>query len=605
MKAYSLVSRLLRTVLLPLILAACGAASAPAEDRGESDDFGEGVREDGVATVQFAASSLPNLVIDQRSSYVSMSGAARCTYRNIGGSTYDGTLTMHLILYDASTGEMVVRKQTALSTRTRPPWTSAWVGFNAIPALRDNPEQYDVMCWVEAGTGANATESSPIDNSEIIMTGIPECWGDSLAEDVDCWLLENTNVASDVRWTEIGGTVKSWSDWHPIRRSQLRAQVYEYVSYLARYPGGADPRDYAPNDILPVSPTPTPIQNRFGHQDNIYSVISENDGWLLYMKSVAMSLANEMRGSFSWGISGGSSGRRAVLDGSQMFTPLNNSAQYSDLPPITGFALSGAIPMSGLHAREFLVANDLIGNDVWDTLERVLTWSRRLNHAVTQAVDDHELLFGVRGVPPAYLMALGTESAFPGQNPGSFRHFTQGCTGTMAFLQSVLRAVNIPVERAYAYGHAAPVFVMPGGRYHLTHADLLYDADWFQLEPAPTTGLLIPARYQRGYFAADSSSVYVRRSEGYLYADYFGGGMIRSYCDDVAAGRTTPAQRANGLVAGKMARWYSAAELESWGFWERLEAMVTAHGGCSAARSSVANRIAACSAADFTQCIHY
>jgi hypothetical protein len=259
--------------------------------------------------------------------------------------------------------------------------------------------------------------------------------------------------------------------------------------------------------------------------------------------------------------------------------------------------------MSGLHAREFLVANDLIGHDPWDTVERVLTWSRRLNHAAVNTVDDQELLFGVRGLPPAYLMALGTESAQPEQDPGSFRHFTSGCWGTQAFLRNVLRAANISVETGVAYTHAAPVFVMPEGRYHLTHADHLYFSDWFQLGPVPTSALLIPARQQRLYFAKDSSSTYLERSEFWLYTDYFAGSLMTRYCGDIAAGLVTPAQRANGSVSSAMAPWYAAADLERSGFWDRLGAHVSAHGGCPAASEAVFAAVDVCAAADFAPCM--
>jgi hypothetical protein len=94
----------------------------------DSDDALERAGEDGVATAAFAATSLPNLVIDNGRSYVSTSGAARCTYRNVGGATYDGTLNVYLILYDSGTGAELVKKKSALSARTRKPGSSAWVG---------------------------------------------------------------------------------------------------------------------------------------------------------------------------------------------------------------------------------------------------------------------------------------------------------------------------------------------------------------------------------------------------------------------------------------------------------------------------------------------
>jgi hypothetical protein len=120
----------------------------------------------------------------------------------------------------------------------------------------------------------------------------------------------------------------------------------------------------------------------------------------------------------------------------------------------------GAVPATGPFVFAFLEQEGLVDVTPMATIGRLLEWSRtHMRHALGTAVSSWPSTYWWDySIMPVERVITGTD---PAQH--LFAHWTSGCHGTNFFLQSVLRAVNVPVKWKTGspnHGHATPQFML-------------------------------------------------------------------------------------------------------------------------------------------------
>ena len=240
---------------------------------------------------------------------------------------------------------------------------------------------------------------------------------------------------------------------------------------------------------------------------------------------------------------------------------------------------------------EFLLSNRLISSDHTGTIGRALNWCRwNMSHfsggTETDNVFNH---WHYRGFPPISRVINGTKRRQDEISNG-VQHYTKGCHGTVGFLRSVLRTINIPVDYTRAARHGLPHFMSIN--MYLSHGDDPYSAynrtrDGFNAEE-----LLIDEITYQDWFGPRIPENKVLENVGRrsieLAIHHLPEALLKHHCSDLAEGRS----RKDGLVFGKntdggpnifgawMSRYYSMAELDQMKLWQRIDEKIKKLGGC-------------------------
>lgn len=171
-----------------------------------------------------------------------------------------------------------------------------------------------------------------------------------------------------------------------------------------------------------------------------------------------------------------------------------------------------------------------------------------------------------------------------------FGHWTAGCSGTVAFLETCLRALNIPVIKLWgdldACAHNSAWF--PSIEAYLSHGDDPYDVqskgigDWV---PEPLS-LLTSKQDWLAWFnhTVQQSCTNLGRRPYEIAIDSPSLLDLWNFCVDIQAGISW-----NSSIADKQNSWvvkqyaflgYDAGKLQARGVWDRLEMVRIARGGC-------------------------
>lgn len=310
------------------------------------------------------------------------------------------------------------------------------------------------------------------------------------------------------------------------------------------------------------------------------TVLAEGDAWSLYVATVAHSITMASgRRRLPWSLDTYTEEQLAQLfDSRSMFQWNSVYGGYH----ISLFTHGAAVPAPPALIQEFLDAEDIVGEDHRATIVNLLDWCRRnLYHYSTPLgvgkTKVMESTWGYRGVPPVSRIIEGTTNTV-GEIP-LFRHWTAGCWGTVAFLRSVLRAVNIPAALLRGGEHAVPHFMTED--LYLSHGDDPYHSIWRD-DPVgmPTDELPVDGATFEEWFGPSVPSEDQERNVGRRVADllirHLPPSVLRIHCDDLASG----APRAEGGIFHLFEKKYTVAELEVMGLWERLDMAVAEAGGC-------------------------
>jgi hypothetical protein len=176
-----------------------------------------------------------------------------------------------------------------------------------------------------------------------------------------------------------------------------------------------------------------------------------------------------------------------------------------------------------------------------------------------------------------------------GLNPPRFGHFTYGCAGTVNFMRSVLRAVNIPVAVVVPpCGHTMAQF--PTIDRAISHGDDPYNASgkvtafpgW--PAPAPEEFLITIDQYNDWFGPTIDPNVSINnvgRRPYEIAVKYQSDYLLDQYCADTAAGL----DHASGKLYDTLKTYYTVGQLEALHLWDNLAAKAAATNWCGSSAS--------------------
>lgn len=389
---------------------------------------------------------------------------------------------------------------------------------------------------------------------------------------LDCWLNQHPDVAGAMFYQDssYSGT---WPTWPTAVKNQLRLYFNQMAVW---YKVGMPPASYP-------KPFPVPIPE-LGPPDPVYGFwMSEATGKRVYLSQAANSLAAELTAAFSWTITTYTPPQLTLL------LSMNDTMYYMSNVANPGyfFQYDGPSPATPGYTVTFFKKSNLIGTDAADTVARLFAWERQLTHFFVVGGDPTVNVFPYfwgPNTPPIPDSQIITGTTYSGPINFGFGHFTAGCGGTMFFMKSVLRSMNIPVDRHWvSCQHATPIFPTIG--LAMTHGDDPYDSlglvspfPGFST-PAPSE-YLIPISQLNQLFPAGQSWDACTQTVGVQVANiaikYGSDYLMNLYCQDLISG----ADHASGQVYNLMQWYYPLQTLENMGLWTTLDNKVTTLNYC-------------------------
>jgi len=378
------------------------------------------------------------------------------------------------------------------------------------------------------------------------------------------YLAAHPDVANAIAWASAAAPAGlSYPMWSSAQRLELR-KVYQQIR-KGKFPG------------LSATPATTYFSTGMweGTPAGVGFGVDEATAWSYFLAHTAHCLCVEIAGLVPWSLAAYSAGQLYVL--------LSTNTVYSYNATANSYIIGdGATPGDPVRVYQFLAANAIVSTNRRDTIARLLDWCRtNMQHAtgglVPANAQDH---WQYNGYPPVERIISGTTHPQNG-----FSHWTFGCGGTAAFLNSVLSVVNIPCYSVGIGGHGTPYFSTE--RLYLSHGDDPYDRRLTTTPAVPIDELFIDRTKFTAWFDPSlpfqTQDANVGRRCMELAIQYLTEWVIRLGCDDVRRGVTNPATSAvyNDPDLG-LKKFYSVADLQAQNLWTRINAKIAAGGGCAA-----------------------
>ena len=406
----------------------------------------------------------------------------------------------------------------------------------------------------------------------------PKCGAESTADSaLSCWLDQNPKVAAAM-YFENSSYYGTWPTWPAAVKQQFFQYFDLMVCWYNQVPARVGGYQLFP-DRIPVS----------GPKDPTWGLwMPEDLGAKVYLAQVANCLAAELTGQFSWRISTYTPSQLSLL------LAMNDWMAYvpDAVTPAYYFEAGANSPANPPFTASFFVKNRLIGSDAADTVARLFHWEKRLFHyfaapGTDQTPDTIYPYFWGPGTPPIPDVEIINGRTYSGPNPDAagFEHYTAGCGGTTAFMKSVLRTVNIPVEdRMVICGHYTPIF--PTAGVAMTHGDdpytKLVGVTPYPGFPAPAQKeyLVTLSQYDQLFTPGLTQEACIARvgvQPANIAIQYGSDYLMGLYCEDLASG----AAPANSKVYASLQIHYSVQTLQNMGLWTTLAAKQTALNYCT------------------------
>jgi hypothetical protein len=204
------------------------------------------------------------------------------------------------------------------------------------------------------------------------------------------------------------------------------------------------------------------------------------------MHTVANSLAVEIGQRVPWSLKDYTDLELANLfDSRGMFKRFGVPERYTVTDQIEKQNVAvGGLPCPPDISMRFWNSQKLLRPTRRGTIIAFTHWCRLLQHmGGGMDIKNSEMHWGYRGAPPASRVIEGTVYTGPeGRDKRKKRH-TGGCHGTVSFMRTVLRAINVPVQRTPVFqrmgdgslGEHATAYFMADGLY-LSHGDDPYSS---------------------------------------------------------------------------------------------------------------------------------
>jgi hypothetical protein len=391
--------------------------------------------------------------------------------------------------------------------------------------------------------------------------------GQTEPEDIIAWLDAHPVIAGSIVWYgpgAAGGIPSYFSEWTEDQIDGL-VQAYQILST-----GQSTNLPEAPDYTLTLA----------GDGDVWSTNLDEDLAWDYYCAYIAQSLVNELYGLVSWSVLEYSPEELELLfDSRSLFEWGSGPEKYMIMMQHNLLFDHGtATPGDPGRIKAYLVENGLVGSTPVETIANLLEWCRTnmIHFYGSYTPENLEKHWQYEGYPPVERMLAGTiHEDYPEMG---VRHWTAGCWGTVGFLRTVLRTVNIPVRLEKRCGHALVNFEHEG--LYLTHGDDPYNSFAKATPPFPASELLINQSDFDLWFGENVSDSEICNNVGRRTRDlaliYLPDTLLSYYCEDIAAGLS----HADGKVYESLSRNYTVADLEAIGLWEQMDIKLQATGGC-------------------------
>lgn len=403
---------------------------------------------------------------------------------------------------------------------------------------------------------------------------------------LDSWLATQPTLQNSIVWLTPSQS-QPYTTWSG---SQKQALQQAFARAWTNQPSGLPE---VPTNLSPDLPNEAPA-----------TVMAPNDAWAFYLAHLGQCLALEIGKRLTWSILTYTPEQLAILlDSRQWFMydaylkgyriVADINGYYTPAPPefILSFLtqihfLEGIpetrpvrpFPFPFPRPKPVLISRVLSGQ--YKAIVHLFDWCRRnmVHFGGDFTTANMKAHWQYHGYPPLARVIEGTQ-----KTDSTFQHWTAGCTGTVGFLRAVLRAVNIPVKHLRIGGHSLPYFIHE--RTYLSHGDDVYgrfSRGKYKDDPLPYPSeklFLSQATFDK-WFGPEVSPAgkNIARRSYELAVEYLPIGLLFNYCADKTAGLS----HANGSVFDNLQYFYTLAELEEGNLWERMEAKITALGGCAA-----------------------
>src|SRR5579885_111746 len=388
---------------------------------------------------------------------------------------------------------------------------------------------------------------------------------------LECWLNQHPDVAGAMFYSDAAYS-GTWPTWPATLKTQLDL-VFDLM--VVWYKAGM-PANFP-------QPFPVPIPE-LGAPDPVYGFwMSYALGKRVYLTQLANRLSAELTAAFPWSIAASTAPELNLL------LSMGDTLYHVDNVANPGyfFQEGGPSPATPVYTINFFKTNNLIGSDAADTIERLFAWERQLIHffyvSGDPTVNVYPYFWGPN-TPPIPDSAVIEGTTYTGPVNAGFGHYTAGCSGTMEFMKSVLRSINIPVELHWvSCQHATPIF--PTAGLAMTHGDDPYDRlGWVTPYPGfpvpQTSEYLVTIAQHDQLFPANQDWDECTHNVGIQVANvaikYGSDYLMNLYCQDLMSG----ADHASGQVYNTMQWYYPLQTLENMGLWTTLDTKVMALNYC-------------------------
>jgi hypothetical protein len=373
---------------------------------------------------------------------------------------------------------------------------------------------------------------------------------------VDQWLSANHPIRNAIIWETSSGP-QAYQDWPQSRKDDLQTAFAKAWNF---------------DTVALTDPPPNILQH--GDNEAPTTALSPHDARWLYLATIAQSLVVEIGSRVPWSIANYSAANLAVLFDSRQF--------YTWSAPANGYQIEDmqggfVVPSTPHKMDSFLRDHNLVGDHRKGTIVHLLRWCHdNMSHNLgAHTTGVYDAVWHYRGEAPVIRTINGTTD----QTNPSFgeRHWTAGCHGTAGFLRAVLRTVNIPVVHDHQAGHALPNF--SADHLHLSHGDDPYNSLTITDPQYSMSELLLDQAKYDAWFGSGvsdaSKAKHIGKRTQELAIEHLPTGVLRNYCNDMAAGRT----HANGTVKDNFPA-YTVAQLEAHHLWSKMDAKIASLGGC-------------------------
>jgi hypothetical protein len=372
---------------------------------------------------------------------------------------------------------------------------------------------------------------------------------------LDRWINKRTYIRDFINFELPNGAVHNYKNWTTSEKKELS----NYYNKVLR------------NRNTGVFETPQLTTIPSGNA-TVSTNMNRSTAWNYYLAFIAQSLVVEADMRVRWTVKDlNDEGKQLIFDSRNLFRWSSGNNAYN-IP----FSLGVVSPGDPFKIYTFLQSNNLIGSTHLKTVTRLIDWCRQLVHfSGGWDADNVFNQWQYKGFPPIERVINGTiRMSTPDQG---VKKRTGGCWGTTGFLRMCLRTLNIPVKLETRANHALPSFISI--KKYLTHGDDPYNRMFGVETEIPASRLLINQSTWNTWFGAGADHIdNIGRQVRVLALEFLPLYILKKHCEDKAANKN----HADSSVFEIFKKNYTVNQLEAMNLWQRMDAKISALGGCNA-----------------------